>query len=57
MSEAGSRLLLLAEQLGAQLRQRHYILVSAESCTAGGVAYAMGNEGTITRLVLYAAPP
>jgi hypothetical protein len=23
----------------------------------GGVAYAMGNEGTITRLVLYAAPP
>jgi nicotinamide-nucleotide amidase len=41
MSEAGSRLLLLAEQLGAQLRQRHYILVSAESCTAGGVAYAI----------------
>jgi hypothetical protein len=23
----------------------------------GGVAYAMGNKGTITRLVLYAAPP
>ena len=23
----------------------------------GGVAYAMGNAGTITRLVLYAAPP
>ena len=41
MSEAGAHLLFLAEQLGAQLRERHYVLVSAESCTAGGVAYAV----------------
>jgi nicotinamide-nucleotide amidase len=41
MSEAGSRLLLLAQQLGAQLLHKHYVLVCAESCTAGGVAYAI----------------
>ncbi len=41
MSAAGAHLLLLAQQLGAQLQERHYVLVSAESCTAGGVAYAI----------------
>jgi nicotinamide-nucleotide amidase len=41
MSEAGAHLLFLAEQLGAHLRERRYVLVSAESCTAGGVSYAV----------------
>jgi nicotinamide-nucleotide amidase len=41
MNDAGARLLLLAQQLGAQLHGRGYLLVCAESCTAGGVAYAI----------------
>lgn len=41
MSGAGERLVALAEQLGERLRQRGLVLASAESCTAGGVAYAI----------------
>ena len=31
----------LAQELGALLRDRQHVLVTAESCTAGGVAYAV----------------
>lgn len=41
MSAAGERLLQLALELGAQLQERRMKLASAESCTAGGVAYAV----------------
>lgn len=33
--------LRLAEQLGGQLRQRGWSCATAESCTAGGIAYAI----------------
>lgn len=33
--------LRLAEQLGTQLRQRSWTCATAESCTGGGIAYAM----------------
>jgi len=39
--DAGARLLALAQRLGALLQQRRLVLVAAESCTAGGVAYAI----------------
>jgi len=41
MSPAGARLLALAGQAGAQLAARRLVLACAESCTAGGVAYAI----------------
>jgi nicotinamide-nucleotide amidase len=41
MSEAGPQLLELAGQAGTQLRQRGLVLACAESCTAGGVAFAV----------------
>ncbi|HEX5640169.1 MAG TPA: CinA family protein [Burkholderiaceae bacterium] len=31
----------LAQRLGAELRAQHFVLATAESCTAGGVAYAV----------------
>ena len=39
--EAGARLLTLAQDLGALLQEQRRVLVTAESCTAGGVAYAV----------------
>lgn len=33
--------LLLAEHLGHLLRQKHFYITTAESCTAGGIAYAI----------------
>jgi nicotinamide-nucleotide amidase len=41
MKDAGAALLRLARELGRRLRERNYVLVAAESCTAGGVAYAI----------------
>jgi nicotinamide-nucleotide amidase len=41
MSAHAERLLRLAAQLGEELRRRKLVLASAESCTAGGVAYAI----------------
>jgi nicotinamide-nucleotide amidase len=35
------RLIALAETLGARLRMEHLSVATAESCTAGGIAYAM----------------
>jgi len=39
--DAGARLLALAQRLGRLLQQRRWVLVTAESCTAGGIAYAV----------------
>jgi nicotinamide-nucleotide amidase len=41
MSGPGARLLALARQAGARLAERRLVLACAESCTAGGVAYAL----------------
>jgi nicotinamide-nucleotide amidase len=41
MSEAAQHLWQAAAELGARLQQRHWLLACAESCTAGGVAYAV----------------
>ena len=41
MTDAGRRLLGLAQELGALLLAQHRVLATAESCTAGGVAYAV----------------
>ena len=41
MNDAPARLLALAQRLGALLQQRRWVLVTAESCTAGGIAYAV----------------
>jgi len=41
MSEAGVVLLALAQDVGALLQAQRRVLVTAESCTAGGVAYAV----------------
>ncbi len=41
MIDAPARLLALAQRLGTALQQRRFVLVTAESCTAGGVAYAV----------------
>jgi nicotinamide-nucleotide amidase len=38
---AGARLYPLSERLGRSLQARGLVLVTAESCTAGGVAYAV----------------
>jgi nicotinamide-nucleotide amidase len=40
-ADAGARLLSLARTLGALLQAQRRVLVTAESCTAGGVAYAV----------------
>ena len=41
MNDVGARLLSLAQGLGALLQAQHLVLVTAESCTAGGIAYAV----------------
>ncbi len=41
MSDPGARLLLLAQRLGARLQAQRRVLVTAESCTAGGIAFAL----------------
>jgi nicotinamide-nucleotide amidase len=41
MSVSGTQLLLLARQAGAALHARGWTLACAESCTAGGVAFAV----------------
>ncbi len=38
---AGARLYALSERLGRSLQERGLVLVTAESCTAGGIAYAV----------------
>ncbi len=55
-NDAGARLYLLAQVLGGQLRAQRLVLVTAESCTAGGVAYAVtqvpGSSGWFDRGVI-----
>jgi len=41
LQDAADALPQLAAELGAALRSQHLVLVTAESCTAGGVAYAV----------------
>ena len=41
MSDVGQVLLARAEQLGALLARDRLVLTTAESCTAGGIAYAV----------------
>lgn len=41
MNDAGARIERLAERLGAGLRAQHLVLATAESCTAGGIGYAV----------------
>jgi nicotinamide-nucleotide amidase len=41
MSAEGGALLRLAQEAGARLRARGFTLACAESCTAGGVAFAI----------------
>lgn len=41
MNDAGQTIEHLAERLGAALRAQHLVLTTAESCTAGGIAYAV----------------
>ena len=41
MSDTAQRIVRLAEELGRALRSRRMWLATAESCTAGGVAYAV----------------
>jgi nicotinamide-nucleotide amidase len=38
---SGARILALAEGIGELLQREHLVLSTAESCTAGGVAYAV----------------
>lgn len=41
MNDASQTIERLAERLGAALRAQHLMLATAESCTAGGVGYAV----------------
>jgi nicotinamide-nucleotide amidase len=41
MNDIADRIEQLARELGALLREAHLVLATAESCTAGGVAYAV----------------
>lgn len=41
MSDAAQTIERLAERLGAELRAQHLTLVTAESCTAGGIGFAV----------------
>ena len=51
--DAGQRLLVLATALGQALMRQHLVLTTAESCTAGGIAYAVtlipGSSGWFDR--------
>ena len=53
MNDAGAQMLTLAQELGVLLATQRRILVTAESCTAGGVAYAItqvaGSSGWFER--------
>jgi len=41
MSDPAHTIQHLAQRLGAELRAQHFVLATAESCTAGGIAYAV----------------
>ena len=41
MSDPADTIQHLAQRLGAELRAQHFVLATAESCTAGGIAYAV----------------
>ncbi|EJX04593.1 CinA domain-containing protein [gut metagenome] len=41
MSTLEDRILLLSEQVGVVATERHHIIVTAESCTGGGIAAAL----------------
>jgi nicotinamide-nucleotide amidase len=41
MSDPAETIQHLAGRLGAALRAQHFVLATAESCTAGGIAYAV----------------
>jgi len=41
MNDPGEMIQQLAERLGAGLRAQHLVLTTAESCTAGGIGYAV----------------
>jgi len=41
MNDPGETIQHLAERLGAGLRAQHLVLTTAESCTAGGLGYAV----------------
>ena len=41
MSDPAQAIQQLAERLGAGLRAQHLVLATAESCTAGGIGYAV----------------
>ena len=41
MSDVASRLYELARSAGALLLEQRLLLVTAESCTAGGIAFAV----------------
>jgi nicotinamide-nucleotide amidase len=41
MSDAAQTIQQLAERVGAALRAQHLVLATAESCTAGGIGYAV----------------
>ena len=41
MSDPAETIQHLAQRLGAELRAQHFALATAESCTAGGIAYAV----------------
>jgi nicotinamide-nucleotide amidase len=41
MSDPAETIQHLAQRLGAELRAQHFVLATAESCTAGGIAYAV----------------
>jgi nicotinamide-nucleotide amidase len=41
MSDPVDSIQHLAQRLGAELRAQHFVLATAESCTAGGIAYAV----------------
>jgi nicotinamide-nucleotide amidase len=41
MSDIADHIVALARELGAQLLAQHLVIATAESCTAGGIAYAI----------------
>lgn len=41
MKEAADHIVALARELGQRLLAQHLVLAAAESCTAGGIAYAV----------------
>ncbi len=41
MNDISDQIVALSQELGAQLLAQHLIVATAESCTAGGIAYAI----------------